>query len=293
MTESVASWTPAIVAIVIGLALGLVVAFVSRRDDADDVDELLSDLQAKHGNLIFQLRELRARGGEFTADRRAEEQHDLEQQAVAVLKQRDKLLAKQTKGPRAKTPASRLTWIVGAALVVGIGIWLALPTPAVESPQGAVTPGALADPELEAVWARLQDNPADVEALVRAAQLLLAKGLQGEAAPAIERALQLEPEHPGALLTYAELLAGSGNIQEALGQVDAVLRKHPDHLQAWSLKAGIALKAGHTDVARQSLEEYIKLAPDGPSKTQARQMLEQGMLEARQTLEQGMLDEHD
>ena len=131
------------------------------------------------------------------------------------------------------------------------------------------------DPELKAVWRRLEEHPDDVDTLSKGAELSL-RGLElGQARRFIERALLLDPENPRALVQYSALLLGEGQPLAALDHLEEVLRAHPEALDAWSLRGMIGMQLHNPSLARESFEEYLKRAPEGPAKDRVRGLLEQ------------------
>jgi tetratricopeptide (TPR) repeat protein len=274
--------TQSLVAIGLGLVAGIIVVLLTRRESAsDDFDSELTDLEERKAHAVAQLRELEAQRDRIDPEAYAEQRAEHERIAVDTLKARDELLKKrrraEIRGFLRDQPVTRgLVWGGGilAALVVSWIIVSPDEIPPAQARSAARGPVAPMSPELGEVVAKLRQNPADIDALVRGSSILAGMQRFGEARQYIDRALQLDPEHPGALAQYAALLAADGRAAEALTRLDGLVEKHPELVEAWSLRSMVAMQAGDLEKARASLDQYTKLAPDGPAGAQIRAMLE-------------------
>lgn len=108
------------------------------------------------------------------------------------------------------------------------------------------------DPEPErAARARLQ-----------AADLLLRRGSEGEAAEELDRALELVPGLLEARLTRAGLAIRAGDFDAALGHFDQALTFHPDSTPAHIGRATVLLLLGRYRAAAEALQASLDVLPN-------------------------------
>ena len=103
---------------------------------------------------------------------------------------------------------------------------------------------------------------------------LLELGRDAEAAPWFERTLAVDPDRSTAREFLAEIARRSGNLLAAAAHLDAALEGHPDEPALHVARAGIAIEAGETDVARGHLAQARTLLGVRPDQATRREMEE-------------------
>jgi cytochrome c-type biogenesis protein CcmH/NrfG len=276
MSAELSQWLPGILVLAGGLVAGLIVSLWLTRGDAHvpDLDAELDDLEQRKDHLVAQLRDLESQRGKLDPATYAAQKTEYERQAAEALRARNALASKRRAPPPAAKVADRAgrwTWVglgsVAALVAIASGIYLLSTPPPTRSPAMTPrpTPAPLADPALAEVRARLSRDPADIAALTEGAQILVRAQRFDEAAPFVERALQLEPEHPAALVQLAALRLAQGQSEAALTVLNRVIAAHPEELEAHSLRGMVALERGDRVAAARAFDEYLSRAPAGPA----------------------------
>ena len=263
MSDTLLLWLPGIVVLLVGASVGLYFATMMRREPEPtaDLEADLEDLVSRRENLIALLRDLEAQRSILDPAAYAAQKAELEARAVEVTHARDRQVAKTASddaarakptAPVARFPAerrhiNRLLWGAGAVLALG-GIFLAVRGwSEAEPPSGPKMTSTLADErplsakaqnEIDGIMSHLQQNPSDVDALVRGGQVMLQEMRIPEARAFVDRALQLDPEQPQALLAYATILATQGIAEAPEG---------PQKARARALLGGQNLGAADVD----------------------------------------------
>ncbi|MEJ2610150.1 MAG: tetratricopeptide repeat protein [Candidatus Thiodiazotropha sp.] len=93
------------------------------------------------------------------------------------------------------------------------------------------------------------------------ASALIKDGSNEEASQMIEEVLGADPKHKDALLVRAGLSLVSDDPDKGIADLRILLREDPSYVKAYRLKARAHLKKGEIELARQSLEEAIKIQP--------------------------------
>ncbi len=94
------------------------------------------------------------------------------------------------------------------------------------------------------------------------ARVLIKKKALGEAATMLEEILKIDPKFNDALLVRAGLALMSADADRGIADLRTLLREDPSDVKAHRLKARAHLKKGEIELARQSLEDAIKIQPD-------------------------------
>ncbi len=291
MSETLLTWMPALVVMLVGLAAGLYVATLFKKQAQDPADDL-DDLESRRDNLIALLRDLEAQKNLLNPDIYTQQKTELEARAITVTQTRDALLAQAPDATRPRftradaTPTVKflaahpqlqgMLWGAGAVIVLALlGYFVTrtpqsqLAGPAMAQPAAAAPLDPQVERELSAVMATLQTDPANVGAYVRGAQILMGARRPSDARPFIDRALQLDPEHADALVAYATYLAAQGDLPGALRTLDNVVKRTPDHLPANYLRGMLAAKLNDPPRMQESLKRFVAAAPEGPQKDEA------------------------
>jgi tetratricopeptide (TPR) repeat protein len=294
VSDALLTWFPGLVAAAVGVVAALFAVALTRRSDqasapaGRDEDDLTSRKEA----IVALLKDLEAQRSSLDEAAYETDKRALEAEGVAALKAIDELRAKEARATgSAAAPKPSLApgflaahpRLQGALVTMVVFVVAALAYLAFnrigETPRGATDQadaqelGAQAHSEVKALMARLDENPNDVAALLRGAELMMQAARPEQAHQFVERALQIAPEEPIALLTEASLLASEGKAQEGLARTEAVVRQHPDLADAWYLRGMLAGSLGDAAKKRASLERYVALAPDGPDRREVVAML--------------------
>lgn len=127
--------------------------------------------------------------------------------------------------------------------------------------QGAAMMDRLME-EIAALKAALQENPSDLPALVRLANLNHDSGKFAEAVDLYTRALKVRPEDVNVRTDMAICLRELGRIDEALAEFRVSLTHDPQHWQTW-LNLGIVSLFDRQDVttAAEAFTQVERLNP--------------------------------
>ncbi|MBC7104756.1 MAG: tetratricopeptide repeat protein [Firmicutes bacterium] len=168
-------------------------------------------------------------------------------------------------------------WILVVALGVGLVgssvVWSTARTPL---PQGTTAPEAGTRESLADLEARVRDNPGDLEAVQTLAEAYAAGGRWQEAADLYQRLLQAAPDRHQVRLELALVLYQLGRASEAAEQARRAVEAAPE-VPLGHYYYGIILADGLKDYRGgvAQLEEFIRLAGQGPEVEKARQMIEE------------------
>jgi tetratricopeptide (TPR) repeat protein len=124
--------------------------------------------------------------------------------------------------------------------------------------------GANAGQVIEALRARLNRNPDDVQALAALANWYVEAGALTQAEPLLARAVKLKPQSEALRIRWAAVLARLHRYAEA---ETALKGMEPPHEPAkrigyWRIKGSIALAEGHQTAAAQDMENALAVDPE-------------------------------
>jgi tetratricopeptide (TPR) repeat protein len=106
------------------------------------------------------------------------------------------------------------------------------------------------------------------------AELLYRSGDLTAARERYYTAVELDADHLEARASLGCVLAELGDHELALAALEGVLRQEPDYADAhWHL-AGVLMSVGRAAESRQHLRAFLRLAPESPWATSARERLE-------------------
>ena len=105
-------------------------------------------------------------------------------------------------------------------------------------------------------------EPARADLWKRVADIEGALGRKGEAADALVRAAEAAPDKPGPWLDAARALSAAGQTDRALEMCDRALAPDPQNLDALHLRASYANWAKKPEIAAETCERILKLAPE-------------------------------
>lgn len=294
------NWLPGILVLATGAVAALVYLFSAKNPQVADkkaapatpaVDPV-EELNAKYQRLLGELKEHRANKHLMPADAWAAEQARLEQAAAAALRERDGVkheadkaharlekkaqdAAKDT-GFFARNPAVTGALIGGA--VVAFFAYLGVSVSSSSSqrqdgmsatggpgPAGAMgrqpEPPPMADPQLEALAARVQSNPDDVDAVADLGLRLIS--LQGfaDAKPLMARTALLDPFHVKGRVGRAVLRAVDGDVPGAQAELERLAASYPEAYDGHLYAGLLALEQNDPRRAVAQLEQYVNTAP--------------------------------
>lgn len=118
--------------------------------------------------------------------------------------------------------------------------------------------------------------PADLELLEIRIDCLRRKGETEKAAEALDELAAKDPYRaaPG-LLERAHLLYEAHDSEAALPVLERLVEAIPDHADGHHLLGLVLLDLGRTEAARQALERYLELEPEGVEAEEVRELLEE------------------
>lgn len=263
------------------------------------------ELRAVLGLAVDNLRELQERAERLTPEEAARERAELEGRAARALSalqalerpdaDADAARAQARRRPKDRTLGylARRPRLQGGLWGLGVGtvvtfLVLGVQQTATVGPAAAPAAAGLApragaaagpptapqiDPkELETLQLTLAHSPDDVPALVRLGHLALQAQRLEEAQKLTDRVLTLVPNNLEAQVHRAVLRAGDGDGEGADAGLQAVLRADPGFAEAWFFRGMLAMQQGQMDRMRESFEQFVKVAPDGPQKERIRAM---------------------
>ncbi len=182
-----------------------------------------------------------------------------------------------------------LALVLGAAAFGGFELWQRTgPAPRAPAELAALDP--LLQERLEDELARVSLRRRSAAAWLRLGMVFEANALQGDAARAYARALELGPGDARTLLRMACVQERLGDLEAAAQALARAAQAAPERASTWLRLAWWRLDLGRFDEAAQAFERARKLSPDDPlvGLMAARIALEEGRAEdARALLEQG------
>ncbi len=305
MSTSDVSAIPGVIALIAGTVSAIVIASrLSKSEEDSETDTPVLDLEEEVGHAVLMLKDLEHHKGRIDPESYSSQKEKLEKEAAQALRERDaKLEEKKKKKERIKMVRNKKTegffqsrpqlkgFLWGTLLMgIGFGLYVSVSTQAVprvpgggmtgaqpEQPAQAVAGGQ--NTEVQSLLDKLKANPKDVDSMARLGRILLFQQLHTEAKMVTERALQIEPDHIGAQINQAMVTAGQGDAAGALTQLNAVLKRDPQSYDAWFFKGMLSMQSGDNEGMKNSFEQFVALAPDGPKKDRIKRMLGGGAMQ--------------
>ncbi|MEW5738291.1 MAG: hypothetical protein AB1938_05160 [Myxococcota bacterium] len=285
------NWLPGLLVLAAGAVAALVYLFSAKKPGsaapppaADPVD----DLEAKYQRLLSELRAHKANKHLMAADAWAREQERLEQAAASALRERDGAkheLEKQTariekkaqeaakdQGFFAKNPALGGALIGGAVVAFFAFLGVSLSDASSQRQEGMSATGGPGpaqamqappqeDPKLQALAARVQSNPEDIDALTGLAMHLISRQGFSEARPLLARAALLDPYHVKGRVGRAVMRAVDGDVPGAQAELEKLAARYPEAYDGHLYAGLLALDDNDLRRAVQQLELYVNTAP--------------------------------
>lgn len=281
------NWIPGLIAVVVAIIGAVAFLLSSKRLKTDaPAPETLDDFEARYQTILGELRQHIANQHLMAPDVFARERTRIEQAAADVLRARDGKKHEVTKqqARAEKRAAAPQGWMQKNPLVAGVliggavvGLFALLgwqlqaqSTPRTDGMQatGTTPPGGAgpmqqpkSDGKLEALAARVQTNPEDVDAVTDLAIHLIRRQAFQEAKPLVDRAMLLDPFHPKARVGRAVVRALEGDLRGSLDDLERLAAKYPESYDARMFAGMLALEDNDERRALMNLEAYVTLAP--------------------------------
>ncbi len=295
------SWLPALLFIAGGLALGLFLVWWTRRrgaasaapDTAGTLPVEIRDLEEKETALLAQIEELEDTAVKYTPDRLAEHRRRIELAAAETLRELEAHRAalrrrRAAERPRGGAPAgaARATapgifvrhpalkgflWGAGAMAAMALLFFSVSRSTVPRAPGGELTgsgPGgastapASGAEAAQALDARIQANPDDLEARLAKARFDLGQSDWMGAWNETRYVLEKSPGNPEALTYQGLVRFAMGQPQEAVDTLNQVIDKAPDFADAYAILSLVQAKTGHLDQARATIERGEARLPE-------------------------------
>ena len=294
MPPSQVDWTPAVVVLTVGVALGLF--FIWRAlhagraaAPAPAVPALeLRDLEAKRDALIVQLRELEDTAAKRTGDQLASERYELELEAARAWHALDERQIGAPGGARSKAaPATRpatdtvvaappsawkgFLWGVGSVSAVLLLVVFVSRSAEERRDGGSPTGGGggvagggteAGDPELERLQAAVAARPDDLAARLDLARLQLMRQDMMGVFEQTQAVLEREPDNPRALSYQALVRMAMGQSDQAESMLKRAIAKDPDLVDGYVHLMLVYLNMGRGRDAETTLATASKKFPD-------------------------------
>lgn len=253
---------PAIVAIIVGLAVGGLLVASSRRGAAAGRGAQADDLVARKESIYAQVRELDDTRDRLDPALYQSERARLLDEAAGVLRELD--APATTPAPAPSTSPSgflsrhpQLTGALWGGLVGGFGfaIYSAVSDQAAPRAEGQSVTGGQAmsapaeDPALAALAAAVEANPADLEAKNRYGHALINADRVREAWKLADAVTEIDPGNAEARTHQAVTLMEIGDFDMAGAVLDRVLAEHAGFAEALGYRGAIYARAGDKENA--------------------------------------------
>jgi hypothetical protein len=300
MNPNETNWLPGILVLATGVTAALVYLFTSKRTpdaakpEAEKVPTApVDELAARYQRLLGELKEHRANKHLLAPEAWAAEQARLEQAAAAALRERDgvkhEAVKAQARAEKKAVEAAKDTGFfaknpaVGGALIGGVVVaffaylGVSVSTSASQRQDGMSATGGpgpagmmggaqqpappMADPKLEALAARVQANPDDVDAVADLGLRLISEQGFADAKPLMARAALLDPFHVKGRVGRAVLRAVDGDVPGAQAELERLASNYPEAYDGHLYAGLLALETNDPRRAVQQLEAYVNTAP--------------------------------
>lgn len=280
MNPPATNWIPGLAVLGVGIGVALVYLLTSKRLQTDaPVPESLDDFEARYQALLSQLKEHYANKHLLPAETWAAEKTRLEQAAADVLRARDgkktdevkkqaraEKLAKAEPTFFSKNPAL-MGGLIGGAVVAFfafIGITLTQNAEPKREDMAQQQPPPMQprpDGKIEALAAKVQANPDDIDAVTDLAIHLIRRQAFQEAKPLVLRAMLIDPYHPKARVGHAVVKAIEGDLPGSIRDLEHLTARYPEAYDGFMFAGMLSLEDNDQQRALRNLETYVDLAP--------------------------------
>lgn len=273
------NWLPGIIVFVVGAVAAIAFLLSNRKLKTDaPAPETLDDFDARYRSLLEQLKEHLANKHLLAADAFEAEKSRLEQAAADVLRAR---AGKASEVTRQQARAEKLAnaeptfWskhpalmggLVGGGVVaffVVLGFTLSKETTQKAEPpqQRQAAMRAQSDAKLEALAARVQESPDDIDAVTDLFIHLIRRQAFQEARPLVQRAMLLDPFHPRARVGQAVVRALEGDLRGAIDDLERLSARYPEAYDGFMFAGMLSLEDNDERRALKNLAAYVEFAP--------------------------------
>jgi tetratricopeptide (TPR) repeat protein len=276
VTPAEADWTPTLVALAIGVVLGIALlwrlrrARLAQRDRPASVADT-SDLEARRDAALARLREIDQLAPNQHSAELTQERRRLELDAARALMELDRqATAPPARLPRgAWAPGSTLRgflWGVGSVGIVALLFYFASQsgksqpptTPAANDSQAAAT---TTDAETAALRAQIEKDPGDLAARLDLARHALAANDMMTVFNETRFILERQPAEPRALTYQAVVRLAMGQPKNAEEMLERALAAQPDLEDAYVYLMLVHTETGNARAADTVLERAVKRLP--------------------------------
>lgn len=300
------NWLPGVIVLGAAALAALFFALTARKKHAPvQQDAKVEDLERRYEALLAQLKEHAANRHLMAPDAWEAEKARLELAAVATLKERDgkkhealKAEARAEKKAQAPGMPGWVWGLIGAAIAVFfVQLGNTLTRESKDRVDGqemtGIDPAAgqrapmMPNPDeqkLNALIARVERSPDDLEVLSEASTELVRRQRFEDAAPLIRRASAIDPFHVQTRINRAVLDALQGEPNEALAELEHVASTYDEAWEARLYAGALALQNNDPTRALTQFETYLLEAP--PSEQPP--MLRRAVEDLRKQVQAGM-----
>jgi hypothetical protein len=309
--EGGTNWVPGLMMLAAGAVAALAFVFGSKKLKVEPpATGSVDDLNARYQSKLAQLKDHRLQKKKLDAAEWSATQKELEQQAAAILRERDGVkhesrkaegrlekkveAVKQDDSIWAKNPT--LTGGLIGGVVVGFFMLLGfnLSNSATERQEGMSATGGVPrgagpaagaggpmmgqppgeDPKLAALARRVEDAPQDPDAVADLALVLLRKQMFEDAKPLSDRLGLIDPFHVKGRVVRAVMRAVEGDAAGSLDELEHLAAYYPEAYDARMFAGFIAMDDNPTRAA-MNLEAYAATAPQADQPPMIRMMIQQ------------------
>lgn len=273
------NWLPGVIVFVIGAIAAIAFLLSNRKLKTDaPAPETLDDFDARYQSLLEQLKELVANKHLLAADAFNAEKSRLEQAAADVLRARaGKASAVTRQQARVEKLASAeptffskhpalMGGLIGGGVVAFfavLGFQLSKETTQKEEMPQRPAPmrSQQSDSKLEALAARVQQSPDDIDAVTDLFIHLIRRQAFQEARPLVQRAMLIDPFHPKARVGQAVVRALEGDLRGAIDDLEHLTARYPEAYDGFMFAGMLSLEDNDEPRALKNLSQYVELAP--------------------------------
>jgi tetratricopeptide (TPR) repeat protein len=281
-------WTPILLAIALGAAIGvaLVVNALRRRGAVKPADPqlLLRDLEGQRDALVLQIRELDDADDKLTVEEIQRTRYELELKLASTLREIGGT-AVAVKNVRSAPPAVAplvdeeevlsadgyrtargfLWGIAGAAAIAALAVFV-LQTAEPKEPQPAMAgtqqAGILSDSQLAEIQAAVSAHPDDLDLRVELAKAYLLRNDMMAVWNETKYVLDRSSDHPRALSYAALVKFQMGEHDAAIEMLQTALKKDPSLVDGWIHLAIVLNEIGRHGDAKALIAEAKQKRPD-------------------------------
>jgi tetratricopeptide (TPR) repeat protein len=291
MSPDLSSWTPAFVFLVVGAAIGGVLALLLRRRPGAEprrppVESSLEirDLEQKEASLLAQLEELDDTAAKYRPDAFAARRRALEVEAAASLRALETSLAearRREKGAvrengrddRATVPRAAATrgFLWGAGTVAALALLLVFVSRSAtrRAPDGSLTGSVdragrteVASSGEDDLQERIRSHPEDVEARLALARLQVARADWMGVWQQTQKILELAPDNAEALSYQGLVRFTMGQPDEAVTLLERAQAAAPDEMDSYAILSLVYAKTGRMSLAEATIKRAEERFPE-------------------------------